>query len=84
MIVSRHNWLDNVKLTLYCYDLKIQKPDSDNNGLFQKLDEHPPKKDMGIPNILTTFFIGKSQKIKHFFGCKGKEGMVIPKIYNHL
>ena len=43
-----------------------------------------PKEDMGIPNILTTFFIGKSQKIKHFFGCKGKEDMGIPKIFNHL
>ena len=29
----------------------------------------PPKEDKGIPKILTTFFIGKSQKIKHFFGC---------------
>ena len=38
----------------------------------------PPKEDMGIPKILTTFFIGKSQKIKHFFGGKGKEDMGIP------
>ena len=44
----------------------------------------PPKEDMGIPKILTTFFIGKSQKIKHFFGCKGKEDMGIPKIFNHF
>ena len=39
----------------------------------------PPKENMGIPKILTTFFIGKSPKIKHFFGCKGKENMGIPK-----
>ena len=44
----------------------------------------PPKEDMGIPKILTTFFIGKFQKIKHFFGCKGKEDMGIPKIFNHF
>ena len=44
----------------------------------------PPKEDMGIPKILTTFFIGKSKKIKHFFGCKGKEDMGIPKIFNHF
>ena len=34
---------------------------------------------MGIPKILNTFFTGKSQKIQHFFGCKGKEDMGIPK-----
>ena len=34
---------------------------------------------MGIPEILTTFWIGISQKIKHFFGCKGKEDMGISK-----
>ena len=39
---------------------------------------------MGIPKNLTTFFIGKSQKIKHFFGCKGKEDMWIHKIFNHF
>ena len=39
---------------------------------------------MGIPQILTTFFIGKSPKIKHFFGRKGKEDMGIPKIFNHF
>ena len=39
---------------------------------------------MGIPKILTTFFIGKSKKIKHFFGRKGKEDMGIPKIFNHF
>ena len=44
----------------------------------------PPKEDMGIPKLLTTFFIGKSPKIKHFFGCKGKEDMGIPKIFNHF
>ena len=44
----------------------------------------PPKEDMGIPKNLTTFFIGKSQKIKHFFGCKGKEDMGIPKIFNRF
>ena len=42
----------------------------------------PPKEDMGIPKIYTTFFIGKSPKIKLFFGCKGKEDMGIPKIFN--
>ena len=45
---------------------------------------HTPKEDMGIPKILTTFFIGKSQKFKHFFGGKGKEDMGIPKIFNHF
>ena len=56
-----------------------------NNGLFQKLDAHPPpKEDMGILKILTTFFIGKSKKIEHFFGCKGQEDMGIPKISNHF
>ena len=44
----------------------------------------PPKEDMGIKKNSTTFFIGKSQKIKHFFGCKGKEDMGIPKIFNHF
>ena len=44
----------------------------------------PPKEDMRIPTILPTFFIGKSKKIKHFFGCKGKEDMGIPKIFNHF
>ena len=44
----------------------------------------PPKEDMGIPKILITFFIGKSKKIKHFFGHKGKEDMGIPKIFNHF
>ena len=44
----------------------------------------PPKEDMGIPKFLTTFFIGKSRKIKHFFGRKGKEDMGIPKICNHF
>ena len=39
----------------------------------------PPKEDMGIPKILTTFFFGESPKIKHFFGCKGKEYMGIAK-----
>ena len=39
---------------------------------------------MGIPKKLTTFFIGKSQKIKQFFGCKGKEDMGIPEIFNHF
>ena len=53
-------------------------------GLFQKIDAHPPKEDMGIPKMLTTFFIGKSQKIKHFFGCKGKEDTGIPKIFSHF
>ena len=43
----------------------------------------PPKEDMGIQKILTTFFIGKSPKIKHFFGRKGEENMRIPKIFNH-
>ena len=43
-----------------------------------------PKEDMGIPKIVTTFFIGKSQKSKQFFGCKGKEDMGIPKIFNHF
>ena len=42
------------------------------------------KEDMGITKILTTFFIGKSKKIKYFFGCKGKEDMGIPKIFNHF
>ena len=45
---------------------------------------HTPKEDMGIPPKLTTFFIGKSPKIKHFFVCKGKEDMGIPKIFNHF
>ena len=31
----------------------------------------PSKEDMAIPKILTTFFIGKSKTIKHFFGWKG-------------
>ena len=44
----------------------------------------PRKEDMGIPQILTTFFIGKSPQIKHFFGCKGEENMGIPKIFNHI
>ena len=44
----------------------------------------PPKEDMGIPKILTTFFIGKSKKIKLCFGCKGKEDMGIPKIFHHF
>ena len=44
----------------------------------------PPKEDMGIPKILTTFFIGNSKKIKPFFSRKGKEGMGIPKIFNHF
>ena len=44
----------------------------------------PPKEDMGILKILATFFIGKSQKIKHIFGCKGKEDMGIPKIFHHF
>ena len=44
----------------------------------------PPKEGMGIPKILTTFFIGKSPKIKHFCGCKGKEDTGIPRIFNHF
>ena len=44
----------------------------------------PPKEDMGIPKILTTFFIGKSPKNKHFFGCKGKKDMRISKVFNHF
>ena len=44
----------------------------------------PPKEDMGILKILTTVFIGKSPKIKHFFACKGKEDMEIPKMFNHF
>ena len=39
----------------------------------------PPKEDMGIPKNFATFFIGKSQKIKHFFGCKGKKTWEFPK-----
>ena len=37
------------------------------NGLFQKLDAHPPKETWESP------------KIKHFFGCKGKEEWEFPK-----
>ena len=44
----------------------------------------PPKEDMGIPKILTTFFHWEIPQIKHFFGCMGKEDMVIPKIFNHF
>ena len=31
----------------------------------------PPKEDMGIPKNLTTFSIGKSPKIEHFFWLQG-------------
>ena len=34
---------------------------------------------MGIPKSLSTFFIGNSPKINHFFGCKGKEDIELPK-----
>ena len=56
------------------------------NGLFQKLDAHPVKKTctVGILKILLTVFIGKSQKMKHFFGRKGKEDMEIPKIFERF
>ena len=54
------------------------------NGLFQKLDAHPPKEDMGIPKILPAYFIGNSSKIKHFFGREGKEDMGIPKMFDRF
>ena len=45
----------------------------------------PPKEDKGILNCLShKFFIGNSQKVRHFFVCKGKEDMGIPKIFDHV
>ena len=41
----------------------------------------PPKKDMEIPKILPTFFIGNSKKINHFVDCKGTEDMGIPETF---
>ena len=53
-------------------------------GPYQKLDAHPLKEDMGITNILPTFFIGNIQINKHILGRKGKEDMEIPKIFDHF
>ena len=37
---------------------------------------------MGIPKILSTFFIWNSPQINHFFDCKGKEDMGTAKIFD--
>ena len=39
----------------------------------------PPEEDMGIPKILTTFFIGKSQKISTFLVARAKKTWEFPK-----
>ena len=53
-------------------------------GLFQKLDAHPLKKTWEFQKFWPHFSLGNTEKIKHFFGCKGKEDMGIPKIFNYF
>ena len=46
----------------------------------------PGKEHMGIKNLkkIPTFFIGNSQKIKHFPGHKDKEDLGIPQNFDHF
>ena len=53
-------------------------------GLFQKLDTHPLKKTWESPKNFNHALNWEIKKNKRFFGCKGKEDMGIPKIFNHF
>ena len=74
----------NIYFAYKTHNTIIKKIIGINHWAIPEIRCTPPKEDMGIPKILTTFFIGKSKKIEHFFGCKGKEDMGIPKIFNHF